>query len=73
MVLLSVRANDHLRETGLRPDCDIPEFLQAAEAEFSLELKSSVGEVLYDGAPPASYEEWLEELTRNIGVIDEEE
>ncbi len=73
MVLVSVRANNHLREIGLHATCDVPEFLEAAEAEFSPELKRSVGEVLYDGAPPASYEEWLDELTRTIAVIDAEE
>lgn len=69
----SVRANNHLREIGLHATCDVPEFLEAAEAEFSPELKRSVGEVLYDGAPPASYEDWLDDLTRTIAVIDAEE
>jgi len=73
MVLVSDLANRHLRATGLHADCDVPEFMGAAEAEFSSELRDSVGAFLYDGRPPATYDEWLEQLNRNIVVIDQEE
>lgn len=73
MALLSGRANDYLRETGLHAGCDVPEFLAAAEAEFSPQLTDGVGGALYDSAPPATYEEWRSELVLMLGVIDAEE
>lgn len=73
MVLLSARANEYLRDTDLHASCDIPEFLAAAEAQFSPQLKDRVGTALYDGAPPATYEEWKSELTLMLGIIDAEE
>lgn len=73
MALLSARANDYLRERGLHATCDVPEFLGAAEAEFSPQFKEGVGEALYDGVPPATYGEWRSELTLMLGVIDAEE
>ena len=72
-VLLSARANDHLRELGLHASCDVPEFLGAAEAEFSHQLREGVGDALYDGAPAATYEEWKSEVTLMLGIIDAEE
>ncbi len=73
MVLVSARANDHLREQGIHADCDMPEFLEAAEGEFSAALRDGVGIALYDGAPPATYAEWRSELTLMLGIIDAEE
>lgn len=73
LVLLSVLANRYLREIDLHADCDVPEFLEAAEGEFSGELRDSVGDVLFDGAPPATYQDWRQELARTISVIDAEE
>ena len=73
MVLLSARANDHLRDLGLHASCDVPEFLGAAEAEFSAELREGVGDALYDGAPSATFDEWMSELTLMLGIIDAEE
>lgn len=73
MVLLSARANDYLRERRLHATCDVPEFLSAAEAEFSPQLREGVGDALYDGAPLATYDEWKSELTLTLGVIDAEE
>lgn len=73
LVLLSASVNQYLREAGLHADCDVPVFLEAAETEFSPELKDSVGGALFDGNPAATYEDWYRELTRTIGVIDAEE
>ena len=73
MVLVSARANDHLREQGIHADCDVPEFLEAAESQFSAAVRDGVGIALYDGAPPATYEEWRSELTLMLGIIDAEE
>lgn len=73
MALLSILANQHLRELDIRRTCDAPEFLAAAESRFSAELRGSVGAALYDGNPPATYEEWLAEVRRSIAVIDTEE
>lgn len=73
MVLLSARANDYLKELGLHDSCDVPEFLDAAEAELSPQLRDGVGGALYDGVPPATYEEWKSEVTLMLGIIDAEE
>jgi hypothetical protein len=73
MVLVSSRANAHLKEIGLHADCDVPEFLSAAEDEFTPKLRDSVGGASYDGDPVATYEEWLAEVSRMLRIIDAEE
>lgn len=73
MVLVSQRANAHLKEVGLHADCDVPEFLSAAKEEFTPQLRDSVGGAFYDGDPVATYEEWLAEVARMLRIIDAEE
>lgn len=73
MVLLSARANDYLKEHGLHASCDVPEFLAAAETQFSEELRRGVEDAFYDGAPRATYDEWKRELMLMLGIIDAEE
>lgn len=73
IVLVSARANDHLKELGIHASCDVPAFLEAAEAEFSPSLRDGVRDALYDGAPAATYDEWRSELTLMLGIIDADE
>jgi hypothetical protein len=71
--VLALRADDRLEELDLRADCDSEEFLGAAEVQFSEELRATVGGALYDGDPPATYEEWLADVADSVRVIDTED
>jgi len=73
LVLSSIVAGMRLDELGLLASCDVPEFLQAAKAQFSDQLKAGVGSVLFDGSPIATDREWEAALVRAIGIIDEGE
>lgn len=73
MTLTASLANARLDDLGLRSACDAPEFLAAAEREFSEELRATVGQVLFDGQPVATYEEWLADVERSVSVIDTED
>lgn len=72
MVLLSTLAGRRLDELELRGACEPGEFLRAVEAEFSDALREGVGMALYDGNPPATYDEWRDELLRTLAVIEVE-
>lgn len=51
-------ANKHLRDSGLAPQCDVDRFFTLGEEQFSDELRSSVGPIMYQGNPVTDYEEW---------------
>jgi hypothetical protein len=65
-------ANLHLRRSGIIAQCDADEFIAAAEAQFSAELKRDAGSYLADG-PAVSYEVWLDTLKSMATIIDMEE
>lgn len=71
--LVAALANRHLADLDLRADCDVPEFLDAAEARFSPQLREQVGAAMYDGAPVATYDEWVADVAGSLAVIDDEE
>lgn len=73
LVVSSVRAGTRLDELGLLPSCDVDVFLPAGRREFSNALVDGIGEVLFDGSPVASPEDWNVFLTRFIRIIDEGE
>jgi hypothetical protein len=72
--LLVARANQHLRRSGLIADCSATTFFEAAEREFSDELKSELGPVLSEFQDhEVTYEEWRAGLLDKLSVIDEDE
>lgn len=73
MTLMASLANTQLDALGLRSACDAPQFLAAAEPEFSDELRATVGDALFDGQPAATYQEWFADVERSVSVIDTEE
>lgn len=73
MVLTSSLANKHLRENDLVRQCDVEEFLAAAEAQFSEDLRRRAAEFLDDGTQERSYEEWRAALETFLMVIDQDE
>jgi hypothetical protein len=73
LVVLHIQlANKHLRDSGQAVDCDVPEFVEAAEAELSSEFKARVGDNVFFGQT-VSYEEWRADLERFLVVIDRDE
>lgn len=70
VAIVTIDMNTKLRALGLAADCDVPEFMAAAQAGFSAEVRAKVGAGLYDGNPAATYEEWLTDVKRTLAVID---
>ncbi len=69
LTITTVDVNERLRELGLRGTCDVSEFVATAEPLFSSELRAGVGDALYDGLPPASYEEWLADVRKAARIL----
>jgi hypothetical protein len=73
LVLSSIVAGMRLDQLGLLADCDVPEFVPAAKAQFSDELRAGIGSALFDGNPMATEQDWEDALVRAIRIIDEGE
>ena len=72
--LTTTRANQYLREIGIVADCGADEFLAAAEAEFSDELKTDLGPALSEFQDhDYTYEEWRADLRKTLRAIDMDE
>lgn len=70
--LLTTRANQYLRRQGMVTDCDVDEFVTAAESQFSQRFKDGAGSILSDTGT-VSYEEYLDALRDILKVIDQDE
>jgi hypothetical protein len=57
-------------ELGIRDTCQMEEFWPIAEATFSEAARSGAGSVLYDGNPTATWDDWVADAKRSVGVID---
>ena len=73
LVIATADMNIRLRDLNLQDGCDAPEFLAAAEPLFSSRLKSGIGDVLFDGNPVSTYDDWLGDVRRELRVIDDGE
>ena len=73
LIITTVDMNTRLEELGLRNTCDLAEFMATAEPVFSAELRAGVGDAMYDGLPPASYEEWLADVQKTASIISDGE
>jgi hypothetical protein len=71
IIALVQGANDHLRARGLRDACDAPEFLAAADAGLSAELRAVAG--AYITTPAVTYDEFHQYVEGQVMVIDLDE
>lgn len=71
LVVVTSDMNTRLRSVTLAQDCEVEAFLSAAEPHLSDELKASVGDLLFDGSPRATYEEWLDDVRLVLRIIEE--
>ena len=72
--LLVIRANQHLRRSGIVDECSAAPFLAAAEPHFSDELRSELGPMLSEFQDhEITYDEWRAGLLDALSVIDEDE
>ncbi len=71
VVISTVDLNSRLAELGLRGTCKVPEFMATAEPVFSAGLRAGIGDAMYDSLPPATYEEWLSDVQKTAGIIDD--
>ncbi len=73
VVIATLDMNTRLRALDLQEDCDAPEFMAVAVPLFSDKVRSGAGNALWDGDPPATFEEWLDDVRRTLRVIDDGE
>ncbi len=73
LVLTTADLNIQLQALNLQAACDVPEFMAAAEPVFSGPLRARVGDSLFDGDPPMTYDDWLADVARVIRSIDDGE
>lgn len=71
LVIVTVDLNTRLRELDLRPGCDMPGFLAAAEPEFSARLREGVGAALFDGNPVMTYQDGLDHVKKVLRSIED--
>jgi len=71
VVITTVDLNARLDELGLRNTCTLQAFMATAEPVFSAELRGGVGDAMYDGLPPATYEEWLADVQKTASIIED--
>lgn len=73
LVITTIDMQTRLTEIGLKETCDSPEFMAAAEPRFSDRLRAGAGGALYEGNPPATYSEWLDDVRKVVRMIDDGE
>jgi hypothetical protein len=73
LVITTADLNQRLQALSLQADCDLEEFMAAAEPLFSEKVRAGAGNALYDGDPVATYEEWLADVRKVVRSIDEGE
>lgn len=73
LVITTADLNQQLQALSLQADCDLEEFMAAAEPLFSEKVRAGAGNALYDGDPVATYEEWLADVRKVVRSIDEGE
>ena len=71
LVISAVDLNEHLRQLRLREECSVAGVMAIAEPLFSEQVRSGAGAALYDGQPVATYDEWLADVRKVLGVIDD--
>ncbi len=71
IVIATVDMDRHLETLSLSPPCTVDAVLAAGEAAFVDELRSGVGAIMYDGDPVVSYAEWIADVRKVLGVIEQ--
>lgn len=73
LVVVTSDMNTRLRALGLADECDAPQFMATAEPLFTARLREGVGAALFDGDPVLTYQDWLDDVGKVLGVIDDGE
>jgi hypothetical protein len=68
-ILITTALTDRMIGLGILRRCTMPVFLDHAATAFSADMKARIGAVLYDGSPPATYEEFIDRLGRIMSGI----
>ncbi|HSK22694.1 MAG TPA: hypothetical protein VK906_05945 [Egicoccus sp.] len=78
-VVIFQNLNAHLRELGIRDDCEAERMFDLMEGEFSPEFVERVGDYLWDQPDGTdevtttwSYDEWRESALQDLRIIDGE-
>ena len=71
VIRLAQGANDRLRALDITDDCDVPEFLSAADQAMGDELRSTVGD--FATTPVVTWDVWHDYVRDQLTIIDPEE
>ena len=70
MILASITAGMRLNDLGLLGTCKAEDFVATADPLFGDQFRAGIPSMLYDGAPTATWEQFLFDLRRAIKIID---
>ena len=70
LVLSSMVLRMRLDELGIRASCGLDEFWPIAEQQFSTDLRSGAGAILWDGDPVVTFDDWAVRAKDIVGMIE---
>jgi hypothetical protein len=70
LVLSSMVVSMRLDEFGIRASCGMGEFWPIAEGQFSDDLRSGAGAILWDGDPVVTFADWAARAKDIVGMIE---
>jgi hypothetical protein len=72
LVLSSMVVRMRLDELGIRPSCGLDRFWPIAEQQFSADLRSGAGAILWDGNPVVTFNDWAARAKDIVGMIEKD-
>jgi len=70
LVLSSMVLTKRLDSLGIRATCGLKEFWPIAEQQFSSDLRSGVGAIMWDGDPVVTFDDWAVRAKEIVGMIE---
>lgn len=70
LVLSSMVVTMRLDQLGIRASCGLNEFWPIAEQQFSADLRSGAGAIMWDSDPVVTYADWAARAKNIVGMIE---
>ena len=72
LVLSSMVVRMRLDELGIRRSCGLDTFWPIADQQFSADLRSGAGAILWDGDPIVPFDDWAARAKDIVGMIEKD-
>jgi len=72
LVLSSMVLRMRLDELGIRASCGLDKFWPIAEQQFSGQLRSGAGAIMWDGNPVVRFDDWAARAKDIVGMIEKD-